>query len=305
VDYMKGDKTRITPIMTNSESIFQFGNNAYGKPATALNILRETIMGRELFDHAFKTYAERWAYKHPTPADFFRTMEDASAVDLDWFWRGWFFTTDHVDMSIKKVQWFQIDTRDPDVEKPLASQQKEGQPDDISYERNKSNAENTVVSTDPSAKDFYNNYDPYSITILDKNEHQNYLSRLDEEQLEHLNCGWQFYQLDMSNIGGLVMPVILEWEYADGTKEIERIPAEIWRNGDDVSKVFVKQKEVVAITMDPYLETADTDLNNNSWPPRTQPSRFKIYKGKDWKRENTMQRMERANSKLEKGNEGN
>lgn len=115
VDYMKGDKSQISPIMTNSESIFQLGNNAYGKPATALNILRETIMGRELFDYAFKTYANRWKFKHPSPADFFRTMEDASAIDLDWFWRGWFFTTDHVDIAIDGVKWYRIDTPNPEI----------------------------------------------------------------------------------------------------------------------------------------------------------------------------------------------
>ena len=92
--------------MTNSENIIGFGPNAYTKPATGLNILRETIMGRELFDYAFKEYARRWAFKHPEPADFFRTMEDASGEDLDWFWRGWFYGTDACDISLDTVKYY-------------------------------------------------------------------------------------------------------------------------------------------------------------------------------------------------------
>lgn len=305
VNYMKGDKSRISPIMTNSESVHQFGNNAYGKPATALNILRETIMGRELFDHAFKTYSERWAFKHPTPADFFRTMEDASAVDLDWFWRGWFFTNDHVDISLNDVQWFQIDTRDPEVEKPFASNKKAGEHIDISYERNAPNAENTVVGSDPVARDFYNSYDKFAVTEEDKAAQEKYLARLDDEQKEKIHGGQNFYQLKLSNVGGLVMPVILEWVYADGTSEIERIPAEIWLRSDEVTKVFVKEKEVVGVNLDPYQETADVDMNNNNWPPQMPPSRFKVYKSKNWKRSNPMQRSEKANSGAEKKVEGN
>ncbi|PTB87087.1 aminopeptidase, partial [Pseudidiomarina aestuarii] len=98
IDYMKS--TNQVPIMTQSDSVLNLGPNAYTKPAVALNILREVIMGRELFDYAFKEYARRWMFKRPTPADFFRTMEEASGVDLDWFWRGWFYSTDHVDISL-------------------------------------------------------------------------------------------------------------------------------------------------------------------------------------------------------------
>src|SRR5690606_37428780 len=153
VGYMKGDKNNIMPIMTNSEAVLQFGNNAYGKPATALNILRETVMGRELFDYAFKTYCERWAFKHPTPADFFRTMEDASAVDLDWFWRGWFYTTDHVDISIENVNWFQIDTKNPTVELPIKEQEKLAEKRQIGVERNKVEIEKPVVEADAKTLD--------------------------------------------------------------------------------------------------------------------------------------------------------
>ena len=155
IEYMKGDKNNIVPIMTNSESILQFGNNAYGKPATALNILRETIMGRELFDYAFKTYSQRWAFKHPTPADFFRSMEDASAVDLDWFWRGWFYTNDHVDISIDNVNWFKINTGNPDIENPIAKEKKEKDDTYIGNSRNKSSISKTITKLIKSPVDFY------------------------------------------------------------------------------------------------------------------------------------------------------
>ena len=298
VDYMKGDKSNISPIMTNSESIFQFGNNAYGKPATALNILRETVLGRELFDYAFKEYARRWAFKHPSPADFFRTMEDASGVDLDWFWRGWFYTTDHVDQSLDAVKWFQVDTKDPAVEKPLAKKQDAENERYISDIRNES-AFQSVVEKDAKTRDFYNNeYDPYKWTILDSEEYDKYLSRLDDEEKGFLKEGMNYYQIDLSSPGGLVMPVILEFEYADGSKETHRIPAEIWKMNDKkVSKVFMSEKELVRVVLDPALETADIDRSNNYWPARQQPTRFELFKSKDYNSENPMQRAKRAAEK--------
>ena len=298
VDYMKGDKSNISPIMTNSESIFQFGNNAYGKPATALNILRETVLGRELFDYAFKEYARRWAFKHPSPADFFRTMEDASGVDLDWFWRGWFYTTDHVDQSLDAVKWFQVDTKDPAVEKPLAKKQDMESERYISDIRNE-NGYQSVVEKDAKTRDFYNNeYDPYKWTILDSEEYDKYLSRLDDEEKGFLKEGINYYQIDLSSPGGLVMPVILEFEYADGSKETHRIPAEIWKMNDkEVSKVFMSEKELVRVVLDPALEMADIDRSNNYWPARQQPTRFELFKSKDYNRENPMQRAKRAAAK--------
>ena len=200
VDYMKGDKNNISPIMTNSESIMQFGNNAYGKPATALNILRETVMGRELFDHAFKEYCERWKFKHPTPADFFRTMEDASAVDLDWFWRGWFYTTDHVDLAIDQVKWFKINTKDPHIEKAAERAAKESAPKFIGEIRNEKQA--TYMGRDSSLADFYTHYDPLDVTVLDEEDYKTYLADLDEKQIEMLKNDYNFYQIDIASIGG-------------------------------------------------------------------------------------------------------
>ncbi len=298
VDYMKGDKSNISPIMTNSESIFQFGNNAYGKPATALNILRETIMGRELFDHAFKQYAQTWMFKHPTPADFFRLMEDASAVDLDWFWRGWFFTTDHVDISLDKVEWLQVDTREPSkemaIQKAWAEEDKNAF---IGTIRNKDLAPKTVVVTDEKANDFYNSYDPFEPTKIDEKVYENYLRGLDEEQKEVLEKPLNLYNVTFSSPGGIPMPIIVGFEFADGTKDKQHIPAEVWRMGDKtVKKLFYFEKEVVAINLDPNLETADIDRNNNYWPPRMEPSRFKLYKEKAGRKssENDMQRIRRA-----------
>ena len=280
VDYMKGNKSTISPIMTNSESIHQFGNNAYGKPATALNILRETIMGRELFDYAFKTYSKRWMFKHPTPDDFFRTMEDASAVDLDWFWRGWFFTNDHVDISLDKVIPYKINSQDPNVNKgKLRKKFNEINSNDISNQRNKEMV--TYLKTDNKLADFYNSYDRFEVTEKEKKKYKDFLANLSESDKSLLNTDYYFYELSFSNLGGLVMPLILEFKFEDGTKSMKRIPAEIWKkNNDKIQKVFGFNKEVKSICLDPFLETADTDLNNNSWPMIYHPSTFELFKEK-------------------------
>ena len=298
VEYMKGDKSGISPIMTNSESILQFGNNAYGKPATALNILRETIMGRELFDYSFKTYSERWAFKHPTPADFFRTMEDASAVDLDWFWRGWFYTNDHVDISLDKVNWFKINTGNPEIENTISKNQEKNKNTYIGISRNKSSMPKTVTEFDDQSIDFYTTYDPFKTNILDKEDYIKYMKNLDADEKEILKSDKNYYELHFSNIGGLVMPIILEFTFVDRTTEVIRIPAEIWKkNSKEVKKIFILDKEVANVRLDPFLETADVDLNNNSWPARNEPTRFQIFKENDKKKENPMQRAFRAEEK--------
>ena len=246
VPYMKGDKRYISPIMTNSESIWQFGNNAYGKPCTGLNILRETVMGPELFDYAFKTYANRWMFKHPSPADFFRTMEDASAVDLDWFWRGWFYTTDHCDQTITDVKEYRRVLNAPSegtsskkAKKLVAKQNKKNEFDPI--------LQSIVYAKDP-AKAYKMAYGQI-------------------EKLGKIDLGKDayFYQVDLEMIGKLVMPVILKLEYEDGSFKEVRIPAEIWKLEDAVSKVLVSNKRVKKIVLDPNLETADTDVSNNTF----------------------------------------
>jgi len=302
--YMKGDKSRMSPIMTNSESVFQLGNNAYAKTATGLNILRETIMGRELFDHAFRSYSQRWMFKHPSPEDFFRSLEDASAVDLDWFWRGWFYGTDHVDIALTEVKWFQVDTKNPEVEKAIARARKEEENRGIGYTRNREEILETVVGNDPETVDFYNKYDPFQISVLDKEEHDRFLKTLSEEDLTLLNDDKHYYELTFKNVGGMVMPLILEFEYADGTKEVQHIPAEIWRLRDDqLSKVFVTEQEVKQITLDPFLETADVDLSNNVWPPSSKPSRFQLFKQRRSTPENPMQRQKRADEREKESKE--
>jgi hypothetical protein len=264
--------------MTNSESILQFGNNAYGKPATALNILRETVMGRELFDYAFKTYAQRWAYKHPEPADFFRTMEDASAVDLDWFWRGWFYTTDRCDISLEGVRYFNIDTRNPGVEKTRQQKQRAAEPQTLSQQRNAQDIKQTLVDEKPELKDFYNSYDPLAVTEADKQQYFDYLKTLTPQQQQRLSDNLHFYELSLRNVGGLVMPVVIQLTYDDGSQEIQNIPAEIWRkNNAEVNKVVVTSKPVISFVLDPYLQTADTDLGNNAFPRQPAPSRFELF----------------------------
>ena len=296
-DYMKGDKSKISPIMTNSESIWQFGNNAYGKPATALNILRETIMGRELFDYAFKTYCERWKFKHPTPADFFRTMEDASAVDLDWFWRGWFYSTDHVDISLESVNLYQLNTQNPEVEKAFAKNQYENQDDFKGDIENLRSIKETINEKDANIDDFYAKRDIFKVDKLDVKEYEQFKTR-NKDKLDLLNAGKYFYELNFKNIGGLVMPLIIQINYTDQTSEIIRIPAEIWRRHEvNVSKVFILDKEVSSFRLDPLLETADTDLYNNAWPREVIPSRYDLFKERKMRmqrRENPMQRQKRV-----------
>jgi hypothetical protein len=251
-------------------------------------------MGRELFDYAFKTYCERWAFKHPTPADFFRTMEDASAVDLDWFWRGWFYSTDHVDISLDQVKWFQLNTMNPTIEKTFNKEQSEKADQNISIIRNKESIKETINEKDPAIDDYYAKRDIYLVDALDKKEYDEFMNTLSEEDKKLLSSNKQFYELTFSNLGGLVMPLIIQVNYADQTSEVIRIPAEIWKTYENrVSKVLILDKEVESFRLDPFLETADTDLNNNSWPQQQVPTRYELFKQKQ-SRENPMQRQKRV-----------
>lgn len=295
VDYMSGSKDKISPIMTNSESIFQFGNNAYGKPATALNILRETILGRELFDFAFKTYAQRWMFKHPEPADFFRTMEDASGTDLDWFWRAWFYETVEVDIALEDVKWYQINNKNPKDQ--YAFEKSKGEDYDISRERNKKDLETVYIERDSKLEDFYTRTEWEKPNKLDEEAYKDYLGTLDNEQKAMLNNKDHFYELAFRNVGGAPMPIIIDFKFKDGSVESRTIPAEIWRFDDEVvRKVFIFDKELKEVVVDPRLQTADTDVENNYWPRRVLPSRFDLYEYKNEK-ENEMQRYNRAQKK--------
>lgn len=295
VDYMKGDKNRQNPIMTNSESILQFGNNAYGKPATALNILRETVMGRELFDYAFKEYSERWKFKHPTPADFFRTMEDASGVDLDWFWRAWFYTSNHVDIGIAEVKRYTLNTKNPDIDLVTRRQLKDAEPVDISRERNRTALKQTAEEVDPKLVDFYTNYNDLKADAIDRKEYEEYVKKLTPEEKKLLDNRKNYYEVKFVNVTGMPMPILLEFTYADGSKERRDIPAEIWRFDDaEVTKVFVTEKEVISIVVDPLLETADVETGNNYWPSKEEPSLFELYKQNQPRQDNPMQKEKKA-----------
>jgi hypothetical protein len=288
-DYMKLPKDQLEPIMTNSENIVQFGPNAYSKPATGLNILRETIMGRELFDYAFKQYARRWAFKHPEPADFFRTMEDASGEDLDWFWRGWFYSTDVCDISLDTVKYAKADVDSKPMESP-ENKIKRGvdKPqvpsfDDLSKIRNRKDS--TIVyetDRDTTLRDFYWRYargiEPYDTAKYEITIPAMKGEELTPEEKEKYG-NRHMYELTFSNKGGLVMPIILEWTYADGTTEYEKIPAQVWRlNESKVIKTFLKNKEVKSVKLDPYRETADINESNNGWNTISAPSKFSVFK---------------------------
>ncbi|MDQ3048036.1 MAG: M1 family metallopeptidase [Bacteroidota bacterium] len=284
VDYMKLSKDQLEPIMTNSENINNFGANAYGKPCTALNILRETVMGRERFDFAFKTYAQRWAFKHPTPADFYRTMEDASGVDLDWFWRGWFYDTDPVDISIDSVRSFTVKgVEEVDKKKVTVTVNKPAKEFvHISRKRNKEAGMKFLVDTDTTLRDFYyyNTPDTREYPIKLNRDENDKLSVLEGNDLKKYESNF-YYELTFSNKGGTVMPIIIQWNYTDGTSETEKINAYIWRKDENkVTKAFVKFKEVASIQLDPMRETADINEANNSWPKAEIKSRFDIYKSK-------------------------
>lgn len=293
VDYMKLPKDQLEPIMTNSENIIQFGPNAYSKPATGLNILRETILGRDLFDFGFREYARRWAFKHPQPADFFRTMEDATAEDLDWFWRGWFYNTDPVDISLDTVKWatLSLDKDEPKTTEEKTITQPVGKPnlntfDDISKIRNRDDKKIIFATdADTSLRDFYWKY-ARGMAKVDSTPHSVVIPGSTTEVYtteEKINLAGSkyMYELTFSNKGGLVMPIIIEWTYKDGTKEIDRIPVYIWRkNENKVTKAFIKNQEVASIKLDPLRETADINEKNNSWPEFAEPSRFQLYKSR-------------------------
>ena len=265
VPYMKMEKNRIRPIMTNSEQVRRFGYNAYGKPSAALTLLRETVMGPELFDKAFKEYSERWMFKHPKPADFFRTMEDASGVDLDWFWRGWFYTVDNVDIAVGDVKWFRMRNEEANIE----NKGKKVKKGDL-----------TASKSNSKASDFSNGPEPFSLVETDERYYREFQNRVDDKAIMARFADKNFYQVEFQNEGGLVTPLIVEFTFEDGSKQIERIPAEIWRyNEQKATKVFAFDKVVTNIVIDPNGETADTDTDDNIFPrPMEEESKFDKFK---------------------------
>ncbi len=283
--------TNQVPIMTNSESLLQFGANAYAKPATALNVLRETVLGRDVFDMAFREYSQRWMFKRPQPADLFRSIEDASGVDLDWFWRGWFYTTDHVDLALTGMRHYVMETGDPDVDKAAEREERDSRPVTKSAERNAPLAKR--IHAFPELLDFYNEYDELDVTDSDRKSYEKFLAGLDDWERDLLDTERHFYAIDVENLGGLVMPVLIEITYENGDVEELRIPAEIWKRNDErVTKLLMVEQPIASITLDPQQETADVDTSNNVWPPASEVSRFKLYKSK--KSKNPMQKARSA-----------
>jgi aminopeptidase N len=251
--------------MSNSENIFQFGSNAYGKPATGLNILRETVMGHELFDHAFKTYAQRWKFKHPTPEDFFRTMEDASAVDLDWFFRGWFYSTDYVDLGIKEVKEYYVSTEPTSEMKDYKMRTGRFTYDEGPF----------VYLVDANHKEF-NAKNKKAFEISDVKMLADYVNEhYTAAEKRDLKAPKFFYEVEFEKPGGMIMPIIVELQFEDGTTETQKFPAQIWRmNNDTAKRVFATDKKIVKIQLDPKLETADIDVENNTWPKEAAKSKF-------------------------------
>jgi hypothetical protein len=270
VDYMSVDQNFLAPIMSNPENVYDLGPNAYGKPATALNILRETVMGKDLFDYAFKKYSNRWKFKHPTPEDFFRTMEDASAVDLDWFWRGWFYTTDYVDIAIKEVKEYFVSPNPSEEFKKLMIEE-------MGIPRNRWRS---LIFLDKLENDLENNKENQAIEnskLLNNYLKENYSN----EQIEDLNIPNFYYEIIFEKPGGLVMPIIIDIEYDDGTIERKKYPAQVWRKNDsEVRKVLTSNKKILSVSLDPDKETADIDTSNNYWPEKEIESEFDKFKSK-------------------------
>ncbi len=271
VPYMGGNQDYIAPIMTKGLNTYQFGNNAYGKPATALNILRETVMGRELFDYAFKEYANRWMFKHPTPEDFFRTMEDASAFDLDWYWRGWFYTTDWVDIGVKDVKKYIVSSKPNQYIKGYVKEKglkvKDLRP--------------LVYMIEEGSEEYKESMKQGSLMDNVKTVKEYVMDNFTAEERQNIKAPKFFYNVTFEKLGGLVMPLIVEYKYADGTSKIETYPAQIWRfNDKEVTKAIASEKEIVSIIVDPKLETADIDTSNNSWPKEVKQSEFDNFKNK-------------------------
>ncbi len=282
-DYMKSSVQ--VPIMTQSDSILRIGPNAYTKPAAALNILRETIMGRELFDFAFREYSQRWKFKRPTPSDFFRSMEEASGIDLDWFWYGWFYTTDHVDISLDAIHQLRLDTQDPDIDFARQRQTEMEKPLSLTDERNRAEGRQLWVERFDDIRDFYDDNDRFTVTNKERNAYHKFLSGLKDWEKDALARALEedrnYYVFDFSNVGGLVMPIILQMTFADGSSETLRIPAEIWRRSPKaVSKLVITDKELVSAVVDPRWETADVDVHNNHYPRQIIQSRLEAYKAK-------------------------
>lgn len=288
VNYMKSSVQ--VPVMTNSDSVLRLGPNAYSKPAAALNILREVIMGRELFDFAFREYSQRWKNKRPTPSDFFRTMEEASGIDLDWFWAGWFYSTDHVDISIDKVYKLRMDTKDPDIDYERRREEEADKPRPLFVTRNEEEGMKTWVEMNKDVRDFFDENDQFTVTNKERNKYRQMLEDLKPYEREALERAIKedknYYVVEFTNHGGLVMPILLEMTYKNGDTEMLYIPAEIWRRSPkQVSKLIVtdKKKEIVSLVVDPNWETADVDVENNHYPRQIIPSRIEAYKSEQSK----------------------
>ncbi len=288
-EYMTSENQ--VPVMTQSDAILQFGPNGYTKPAASLVVLRETVLGRELFDFAFREYAQRWKFKRPTPSDLFRTMEDASGIDLDWFWRGWYYSTDHVDVAITGMREYKVSSRDPDVEFDLNRQERAREiPETLGQIRNREEGRVTRLERFPELADFYNENDEYTVTNADRNNYTSLIEGLEDWERAALQRAVveddYVYFIDFSNIGGLVSPLPLLLTDVDGDEEFMMIPAEIWRrNHRAVSKMLIRDKQIVSIEVDPRRETADADFSNNHFPSRVDQSRLELFKEDDESRD--------------------
>jgi hypothetical protein len=302
--YMESDVQ--VPIMTQSDSVLKLGPNAYTKPAAALNILREVILGRELFDFAFQEYALRWENKRPTPSDFFRTMEEASGVDLDWFWHGWFYTTDHVDIALDKVYKLQLDTLNPDIDSKRRRAEKAAEPKPLFEQRNQAEGRKLWIDLNKDITDYYDKNDRFTQTNDERNTYQQMLEDISLREREALERAVKedknYYVMSFSNKGGLVMPILLKLTYTNGKTEELVLPAEIWRRTPkQVNKLLIteKGKKLESVVVDANWETADVDIENNHYPRRIVSSRIEAFKREKSKSPTARDLMQSSKTELE------
>jgi len=272
VPFVKGDQSKMLPIMSNSDNMYNRSMTAYNKPTAGLYLLREVIMGHKLFDHALKTYANRWKFKHPEPADFFRTMEDDSAIDLDWFWNAWFFTTEVNDMAIDKVEKFYVTDKPTQRIKRMARMYGMKVEDFPPYV--------SLVTED--SKDFTKDLKSKESFIERSTSMKDFLAEnFTKEEVRNIKTPKYFYRIAFEQKGEMPMPIVLKIVYKDGTTVQKIFPAKVWRfNNKKVSKMIPSSKEIVKVIIDPENLTADIDQTNNEWPKVNKKSEYKKLKEK-------------------------
>lgn len=246
------------PPMTPANAVVDLFPTQYHRPAAALQVLRELVLGRETFDRAFRAYARAWMFKRPTPGDFFRTINQESGADLDWFWRAWFFSTDHVDLSLERVAALRLVAVPADA---IPAPADATPPANLTVLRNAAEGRRLMVEQVPRLADAYDRIPERTLAGATPSAH----AVVDVQRtLDALGQGGVFYELDIRNRGGVVSPVPIRIDYRDGTSERYVVPVELWF-GDTkrAQHILWRAKSIRSVTLDPDAATGDVDRGNN------------------------------------------